>query len=77
MCRLMPTTHDEFLEVKGVSTVWLEKYGDAFMNVIKENTLSYEDKDNKYDVTEIRNNGLSGAKEPWTEKEIAKLEFEY
>ncbi|MGN1127110.1 MAG: RQC domain-containing protein, partial [Ruminococcus sp.] len=60
MCRLMPTTPDEFLEVKGVSTVKLEKYGEAFMNVIKEYALSDEDKDIKQNVAEIRKNGLFG-----------------
>lgn len=49
MCRLMPTTPEKFLEVKGVSNIKLGKYGYAFMNVIKEYVLSDKDKDKKYD----------------------------
>ena len=44
MCRLMPTTPEEFLEVKGVSTVKLEKYGDAFMRVIEKYADSHKEK---------------------------------
>lgn len=89
MCRLMPTTPEEFLDVKGVSTVKLEKYGDAFMRVIekfadlhREKVIdNFTDSDNKkmkkYDVAEMRENGLTGAYEPWTEKEVEKLRFEY
>lgn len=89
MCRLMPTTPEEFLEVKGVSTVKLEKYGDAFLDVIEKFADSHKEKvidnfgdsDNektkKYDVAEMRENGLTGAYAPWTEKEVEKLRFEY
>ena len=49
MCRLMHTTPEKFLEVKGVSNIKLGKYGYAFMNVIKEYVLSDKDKDKKYD----------------------------
>ena len=85
----MPTTPEEFLEVKGVSTVKLEKYGDAFLSVIekfadshKEKVIdNFEDFDNektkKYDVADMREKGLTGAYEPWTEKETEKLRFEY
>ena len=46
MCRLMPTTTEEFLEVKGVSTVKLEKYGDAFLGVIEKYADSHKEKSN-------------------------------
>lgn len=78
MCKVMPVTPKEFLEVKGVSSIKLEKYGEAFMRVIKEYGKSDNDeKSKKYDVAEMRANGLTGAYEPWSEKEIEKLRFEY
>lgn len=78
MCKVMPTTPKEFLRVKGVSSIKLEKYGEAFMRVIKEYGKSNNDeRGKKYDVAEMRANGLTGAYEPWTEKEIEKLRFEY
>ena len=36
MCRVMPTTEAEFLSVSGVGANKLEKYGEAFMRVIKK-----------------------------------------
>ncbi len=36
MCRIMPTTEAEFLSVSGVGANKLEKYGEAFLNVIRE-----------------------------------------
>jgi ATP-dependent DNA helicase RecQ len=48
------------------------------MRVIKEYGKSNNDeRGKKYDVAEMRANGLTGAYEPWTEKEIEKLRFEY
>ena len=38
MCRRMPVTDREFLAVSGVGANKLEKYGDAFMRVIREYT---------------------------------------
>ena len=35
MCRVMPITDEEFLSVSGVGTNKLEKYGEAFMRVIR------------------------------------------
>lgn len=78
MCKVMPTTPKEFLRVKGVTGIKLEKYGEAFMRVIKEYGKSDNDeRSKKYDVAEMRANGLTGAYEPWTEKETEKLRFEY
>lgn len=78
MCKVMPTTPKEFLRVKGVTGIKLEKYGEAFMRVIKEYGNSDNDeRSKKYDVAEMRANGLTGAYEPWTEKETDKLRFEY
>lgn len=36
MCRVMPTTEAEFLSVSGVGTNKLEKYGEAFLRVIRK-----------------------------------------
>ena len=36
MCRVMPTTEAEFLSVSGVGTNKLEKYGEAFLSVIRK-----------------------------------------
>jgi ATP-dependent DNA helicase RecQ len=36
MCETMPMDRDNFLEVPGVGSVKLEKYGEAFINAIKE-----------------------------------------
>lgn len=36
MCRIMPTTDEEFLSVSGVGANKLEKYGEAFMTEIKK-----------------------------------------
>lgn len=77
MCKVMPTTPKEFLRVKGVTGIKLEKYGEAFMRVIKEYAEPDNEKSKKYDVAEMRANGLTGAYEPWTEKETEKLRFEY
>lgn len=77
MCKVMPTTPKEFLRVKGVTGIKLEKYGEAFMRVIKEYAEPDNEKSKKYDVAEMKNSGLTGAYEPWTEKETEKLRFEY
>ena len=42
MCRVMPTTEAEFLSVSGVGTNKLEKYGEAFMRVIREYDKKHE-----------------------------------
>ncbi|MDR0376499.1 MAG: DNA helicase RecQ [Spirochaetaceae bacterium] len=36
MCRKLPETPDQFLEVTGVGAVKMEKYGDAFIGAIRE-----------------------------------------
>lgn len=36
MCRVMPTDDVQFLSVSGVGTTKLEKYGEAFMGVIRD-----------------------------------------
>ncbi len=36
MCRNLPVTEDEFLNIKGVVKIKVEKYGNTFINVIKE-----------------------------------------
>ena len=36
MCRVMPTDDAQFLSVSGVGTTKLEKYGEAFMGVIRD-----------------------------------------
>ncbi|KZX13684.1 RecQ family ATP-dependent DNA helicase [Methanobrevibacter filiformis] len=37
MCEKLPTSENEFLSVSGVGKVKMEKYGNKFMNIIKEN----------------------------------------
>jgi len=37
MCEVLPTSDEEFLSVKGVGQSKLEKYGETFMEVIREN----------------------------------------
>ena len=36
MARKKPTTYEGFLDVRGVGDAKLEKYGDAFLTVIRE-----------------------------------------
>ena len=36
MCETLPSDREAFLEVPGVGSVKLEKYGDAFIDAIKE-----------------------------------------
>ncbi|MDR1514983.1 MAG: DNA helicase RecQ [Synergistaceae bacterium] len=38
MCRILPSGKEDFLSVPGVGSVKLEKYGDAFLSVIKNST---------------------------------------
>ncbi len=37
MCEALPTDDDSFLAVKGVGQSKLDRYGEAFMAVIREN----------------------------------------
>lgn len=77
MCRVMPTTDEQFLKVNGVGNNKLERYGESFMSIIRKYDVSENEQAKKYDVVEMRANGLPGAYEPWTEKETEKLRFEY
>ena len=86
MCRVMPTTEVEFLSVSGVGANKLEKYGEAFMRVIREyvkehgivkseNTPIAEPEDKSYmDRVKEKN---SDAYAPWTDDEINRLKGEY
>jgi ATP-dependent DNA helicase RecQ len=40
MCKKLPVTEEEFLNVKGVVKIKMEKYGDMFIDVIKNFTLN-------------------------------------
>lgn len=53
MCRVMPTTEGEFLSVSGVGANKLEKYGDAFLRVIRKYV------NDKYEVVEVENNNAT------------------
>lgn len=86
MCRVMPTTEAEFLSVSGVGANKLEKYGEAFMRVIREyvkkhgivkseNTPIAEPEDKSY-MEKIKAN-YSVAYAPWTDDEINRLRDEY
>ena len=46
MCRVMPTTDKAFLSVSGVGENKLEKYGEAFMEIIKQYTHTPKENDN-------------------------------
>ena len=61
---------------KGIANK-LERYGESFMSIIRKYAVSDNEPTKKYDVAEMRANGLTGAYEPWTEREIEKLRFEY
>ena len=83
MCRVMPTTEAEFLSVSGVGTNKLEKYGEAFMRVIREyvnnhkveKTPAAKSEDKSYmDRVKEKN---SDAYAPWTDDEINRLKGEY
>ena len=88
MCRVMPTTEAEFLSVSGVGANKLEKYGDAFLRVIRkyvndkyevvevENNNTTEPQ-KTYSVDKIRASGLSWAYAPWTNEEVEKLKEEF
>ena len=88
MCRVMPTTEAEFLSVSGVGANKLEKYGDAFLRVIRkyvndkyevvevENNNTTESQ-KSYSVEKIRASGLSWAYAPWTSEEVKKLKEEF
>ena len=86
MCRVMPTTEDEFLSVSGVGANKLEKYGAEFLRVIRKYI------NDKYEVVEVDNtiesqkensveksspSDLSYAYAPWTSEEVEKLKEEY
>ncbi len=84
MCRVMPTTEAEFLSVNGVGANKLEKYGEAFLKVIRKYAETVEaENDNAiepqktYSVEKIRAKGLSCAYAPWTNEEAKRLEEEY
>ena len=88
MCRVMPTTEAEFLSVSGVGANKLEKYGDAFLRVIRkyvnekyevvevENNNTTESQ-KSYSVEKIRASGLSWAYAQWTSEEVEKLKEEF
>lgn len=44
MCSRLPRTKAEMLEVSGVGEVKFKKYGQAFLQVIRESSVDYEDK---------------------------------
>lgn len=88
MCRIMPKTNKQFLSVSGVGTNKLEKYGEAFLRVIREYEASKTNKaeaekstptesQKAYSVESIRATGLPSAYAPWTSEEVEKLKEEY
>ena len=88
MCRVIPTTEAEFLSVSGVGANKLEKYGDAFLRVIRKyvndkyEVVEVENNDitesqKSYSVEKIRASGLSWAYAPWTSEEVKKLKEEF
>jgi ATP-dependent DNA helicase RecQ len=56
MCKILPTSKAEFLEVPGVGKVKLEKYGNQFINIIKENRLNDNNTNNNFNNNNFNNN---------------------
>ena len=83
MCRKLPTTDEEFLQVNGVGETKLRQYGKLFMDVI----LAYKDPalyallhEKESTRTENKSSGVSKYTIPfdrWTDEEIADLIAEY
>ena len=70
MCRTRPVTAQQLLSVSGMSRTKCDKYGEAFLRVIREYTpQSQRDK--------MQAKGFDGAYTPWTEEEVARLKREY
>ena len=83
MCRVMPTTEVEFLSVSGVGANKLEKYGEAFMRVIREYDKKHEventpeeDQENKSYMEKVKAKYFD-AYASWTDDEINRLKGEY
>lgn len=81
MIRRRPRTLDDFLEVSGVGKAKQERYGEAFLAVIRDGKepneaaeLAGEGKTYRERLTE---RGLTAAFKPWTEAEDAKLRIEF
>ena len=79
MCEKLPVTGKEFLQISGVTQTKLDRYGEKFMRVIREHIAkkSKNRKEKAYSVDEIRESGLTGAYEKWTDEEVMQLIREY
>lgn len=78
MCRKLPVTPEEFLAVNGVGDNKLKQYGDRFISAITEyKATGVESTDEQNNIEKSQESEFNTAYEPWTEKEIEKLRFEY
>lgn len=81
MCRKFPVTPEEFLAVNGVGNNKLKQYGDRFISAIAEykstSVESTDEQDRQNTIGKIQESEFSTAYEPWSEKEVEKLRFEY
>lgn len=81
MCRKLPVTPEEFLNVNGVGDNKLKQYGDIFISAITEYKAESIDNSDGQDsqniIEKTQESEFNSAYEPWTEKETEKLRFEY
>ena len=81
MCEKLPVTHKDFLQINGATQTKLDRYGEKFMQVIREhiakNAAKEHEKGKAYSVDRIRASGLTSAYEKWTDEEVMQLIREY
>ncbi len=73
MCRKLPTNDEKFLEINGVGSVKLKRYGAQFMELIKKHTTSLtQDEKEPQHLTDL----TFSSYEPWTPEELDRLKRE-
>ena len=90
MCRIRPTTSEEFLTVSGVGRRKAEKYGDAFCSLISEHLKSNPDEEKapENEVSPLQkqldsfremtaSNRRSAVPRAWTDEEERQLSEEF
>lgn len=83
MCRKLPVTKAEFLNISGVGSRKAEKYSDVFCNIISRYTAEHPDlKKSETQVNEsyrdkVINSGMHSAYNPWESDEDSQLIVEF
>ena len=93
MCRKLPQTNEEFLNVSGVGNAKMEKYGDKFTGLIRAYLSEHPDVQKREGSfqregsvqtqgglsyrEQVINRGLDSAYNPWTSEEDAQLAEEF